>query len=112
MLAKIKQIVSDFLNTLCAAHISCFDEGMLDSLSQPTHRGTRRLANIDLQKARMRAVSEALLALSAKPRGFSSKELAEKTGQLLKGIPYTVPQAAYDLTKFRGNNMLVSVMSG
>jgi len=111
MLARLRQIVSDFLNALCAAHISYLDEGMLDSLSQPTQRGTRRLAGIDLQKARMRAVSEALLALSAKPSGFSIKELAEKTGHVLKGIPYTVRQAAYDLAKFRGKNMLVSVAS-
>jgi hypothetical protein len=111
MLARLRQIVSDFLNALCAAHISYLDEGMLDSLSQPTQRGTRRLAGIDLQKARMRAVSEALLALSAKPSGFSIKELAEKTGHVLKGIPYTVRQAAYDLAKFRGKNVLVSVAS-
>lgn len=109
MLAKLRQMVSDFLNALCAAHISYLDEGMLDSLSQPTQRGARRLAGIDLVKPRMRAVGEALLVLSVKPGGFTIKELAQKAGEAFKEVPYSARQAAYDLKKFKGKDMLVSV---
>jgi hypothetical protein len=41
--------------------------------------------------------------LSAKAGGFSIKNLAQKTGELLKGVPHSVRQAASDLKKFRGN---------
>jgi hypothetical protein len=109
MLAKLRQMVSDFLNLICATHISYLDEGILDAISQPSDRGTRRLAGIDLQKPRVRAVSEALLTLSAKPGGFTVKELAQKTGELLKNVTYTVRQAAYDLNKFKGKNMIVTM---
>jgi hypothetical protein len=37
------------------------------------------------------------------------KELAQRAGETLKEIPYRVRQAAYDLKKFRGKDMLVSV---
>jgi len=107
MLTKLKRMVSDFLNTICAAHISYLDEGVLDTLSQPTHRGAKRLAGIDLQKHRMRKVCEAALALAPKPGGFSAKELAERTSDLMNRN-YTARQAAYDLNKLRGKAIVIS----
>ncbi len=108
MLGKLRRMVIDFLNALCAAHLSFLDEGVLDWLPQPMQRGARRLAGVDLQKARMRAVSQAVLALAAKPDGFTSQELAEKTHELMgKRAPaYTPRQALYDLSKLRGKGLL------
>lgn len=101
MLAKLQRMVIDFLNVLCAAHLSFLDSGVLDTPPQPTQRGTRRLAGVDLQKPGMRAVSEAVLALAPKPDGFTSQELAEKTRGLMGAAPqtYTPRHAFYDLNK-------------
>ena len=80
----------------------------LDSLIKPSQRGNRRLAGIDLQQPRIQAVSQAVLALSAKPQGFTVRELAEKTRQLNPGKVghYTHRQAAYDLMKLRGKKLV------
>ena len=79
MLAKLQRMTIDFLNVLQAAHCSFLEERLLDTLPQPTRTGSRRLAGIDLQKPRMRTVTEAVLALAPKPGGFTAKELAEKS---------------------------------
>jgi hypothetical protein len=99
MLAELQRMVIDFLNVVQAAHISSLDAGALDALPQPTHRGTQRLAGVDLQKPRMRAVIAAVLALAPKPGGFTVGEVAEKTQALLGpgAPPYTPRHAAYDL---------------
>ncbi len=64
VLALLQRMVIDFLNVVYAAHLSTLDAGVLDALPQPTKRGTQRLAGVDIQKPRMRAVSEAVLALA------------------------------------------------
>jgi len=111
MLAKLQRMVIDFLNVLCAAHLSFLGADVLDRLPQPTQRGSRRLAGVDLQKPRMRALSEAVLALAPQPGGFTSKELAEKTRALMGGgnPSYTPRQAFYDLNKLRGKGLLERV---
>jgi hypothetical protein len=60
----------DFLNIVQAAHISFLPDGILDDLIEPTQRGERRLAGVDLQTTRLRAVAEALLAFA--PMAFAS----------------------------------------
>lgn len=109
MLAKLRHMVSDFLNVVCAAHMSFLDNGILDTISQPTQRGARRLAGIDLQKPRMRTICEAALALAASPGGFNARELAEKTGTIMNNKGYTARQAAYDMNKLRGKSVIVPI---
>jgi hypothetical protein len=109
MLAKLRHMVSDFLNVITAANISYLDNGILDTISEPTQRGSRRLAGIDLQKTRMRTVCEAALALAAAPGGFNSNDLAEKTGEIMGTTEYTARQAAYDMNKLRGKSIVVPI---
>ena len=108
MLAQLQRMAIDFLNVVQAAHSSFFDDGALDTLSEPTHRGTRRLAGVDLQKPRMRSVSAAVVALAAQPGGFTTEELAAKTRALWtdRPGPYTARHAAYDLAKLRGKALV------
>ncbi|MGW8223842.1 MAG: hypothetical protein ACWGP1_16965 [Syntrophobacteria bacterium] len=106
MLAKLQKMVIDFLNVVCAAHLTYLDENLFDSLHQPTQRGSRRLAGVDLHNPRMRAVTEGLLALSPKPGGFTCNELAEKIHQLRGNGAYTHRQVSYDLNKFRGKALV------
>ena len=76
VLAKLQRMVIDFLNVVYAAHRSTLDVDTLDTLPQPTQRGTQRLAGVDLQKPRMRAVAEAVLALAPQPEGFTAPDVA------------------------------------
>jgi hypothetical protein len=111
MLAELQRMVIDFLNVVQAAHISSLDAGALDALPQPTHRGTQRLAGVDIQKARMRAVIAAVLALALQPGGFTVGDLADKARtRLAPGAPpYTPRHAAYDLRKLRGKALVERV---
>jgi hypothetical protein len=63
---------------------------------------------VDLQKPRMRAVAQAVVALAAQPDGFTTAELAqrlwEQQGRSM--MAYGGRQAAYDLRKLRGKGLL------
>jgi hypothetical protein len=50
---------------------SFLDAGTSDGLTEPTTRGTRRLAGIDLNKARNRHVVDAVIELSTRSYGFT-----------------------------------------
>jgi DNA-binding transcriptional ArsR family regulator len=108
MLARLQRMVIDFLNIVQAAHLSFLPDGLLDELIEPTQRGTRRLAGVDLQKPRLRAVAEALLTLAPDPGGFTLAELAERVRQQRPQKPssYAARQASYDLSKLRGKALV------
>ncbi len=108
MLKKLQEMAIGFLNVVQAAHRSFLPDDALDSLIKPSQRGNRRLAGVDLQQPRIQAVSKAVLALAAKPQGFTVRELAEKTRQLhpVDAAHYTHRQAAYDLMKLRGKKLV------
>ena len=74
---------------------------------QPRQRGNRRLAGLDLNKARNRAVVQGLVALSSAPEGFTLPELAEQVRQRLNCSPedYSTRRATYDLAKARGKGL-------
>jgi hypothetical protein len=78
MLEQLERIVVDFLAAVQAAHLSYLDSGALDKLPTPSVRGTQRLAGVDLQKPRMQAVAQAVVALAPTPGGFSAAQLAER----------------------------------
>jgi hypothetical protein len=111
LLQKMRQNVATFLNVVQAAHISFLDEGTFDTLALPSERGSKRLAGVDLNKSRMRTVVEAMVALSPKPDGFTTADLAlqvrERAG--LKPEQYSARQAAYDLAKIRGKDIVQRV---
>jgi len=108
MLNKLQDMAIGFLNVVQAAHRSFLPDDALDRLIKPSQRGNRRLAGVDLQQPRIQAVSHAVLALAAKPGGFTVRELAEKTCQLNPEVvgAYTRRQAAYDLMKLRGKKLV------
>lgn len=108
MLERLQAIVVEFLGVVQAAHLSFIDGQQLDALATPSVRGTRRMAGVDLQKPRMRAVAEAVVALAAQPEGFTSEQLAARVRKM-QGRPlsgYRKRQAAYDLRKLRGKSLV------
>ena len=114
VLARLQRMVIDFLTVVSAAHRGTLQADTLDTLPLPTQRGAQRLAGVDIQKPRMRAVMEAVLALAPKPAGFTAQDVAEKTRPLLgsPGAAYTPRQAAYDLAKLRGKTLVERVGAG
>jgi hypothetical protein len=108
MLERLEAMVVAFLEVVQAAHLSFIDGQQLDALAVPSVRGEKRTAGVDLQKARMRAVAQAVIALAAQPEGFSAANLAERVRAQQGGAmaSYVPRQAAYDLNKLRGKSMV------
>ena len=108
LLARMQDMLVRFLDTVQAAHISFLDAGTFEGLTEPTTRGSRRLAGIDLNKARNRHVVDAVIELSTKPDGFTVSQLAEavrpRSGQ--DANAYSARNAAYDVAKLVGKKLL------
>jgi hypothetical protein len=95
--------------------LSCIDqcfiaESMLEELPAPSSVGKTKVGGIDLNKARMRWVVEALIALGGSPsaRGFAASELARQVRLLSNQTEsdYGPRRAAYDLKKLRAKNIV------
>ncbi len=111
MLEQLERMVVDFLAAVQAAHLSFLPSGVLDELPTPSLRGTQRLAGVDLQKPRMRAVAQAVVALAPQPGGFTAAQLVERVEQQQspQRTDYNGRRAAYDLRKLRGKAVVERV---
>jgi hypothetical protein len=114
MIEKFPQIVTrlaGMAERFCTV-LDCVDtgflaDGTLDELPLPSRIGRTRIGGIDLNKPRIRAALAAVLALSAAPGGFTVADLAAKVQATGGQTGYTIRQAAYDLRKLRGKDLLV-----
>lgn len=106
MTLKLKDILNQFLNTVQCVDASFIPSGNLDKLCTPSLLGKTRVGGVDIRKPRMRTVLEAIIALSAKPGGFSLSDLAQKVQEISIKGKYTIRHAAYDLRKLRGKNIV------
>jgi len=95
-----------FATALDCADTGFLPDGLLDQLPLPAQGGTGRIAGVDLNKPRIRAALSAALALAAAPAGFTVAEHAAKVRQLAGHDGYTTRQAAYDLRKLRGKQLV------
>lgn len=103
---ELRRMTTGFLNVVQAADVRFLGEHDLDRLPERSRRGSRRLAGVDLNQPRMRAVGEAAMALASKPKGFTSRELSERVRATLgKRAAYGRRQAAYDLGKLRAKGL-------
>jgi hypothetical protein len=111
LLQKMRQNVLCFLNVVQAAHVSFLDEGTFDTLALPSRRGSKRLAGVDLNKSRMRTVVAAMVALSPKPDGFTTADLALRVQEMAGWKPeqYSPRRAAYDLAKIRAKDIVIRI---
>ena len=108
LLERMNGILVRFLDTVQAAHVAFLDEGTFDAWNEPTARGSRRLAGIDLNKVRNRHALNAVVELSTQPNGFSLDQLTTvvRARSGWSADQYSTRNAAYDLAKLRGK-MLV-----
>ena len=93
--------------------LSCVDQcfiadAILEQLPEPSQIGKTKVGGIDLNKARMRWVAEAAIALSPSPGGFTASNLAHQVRVLSKQSEseYGPRRAAYDLKKLRGKQIV------
>ena len=77
----------------------------LEKLPAPAQIGKTKVGGIDFNKARMRHVTQAILALSAWPGGFTASQLAARVRDCGE-TDYQSRPAAYDLKKLRGKEMV------
>ena len=107
LLARMQTMLVRFLSMVQAAHVAFIDAPRFEAWSEPSQRGQRRLAGLDLNKARNRQVVHAAMALATKPDGFTSAELAQAVrahaGWSVER--YHRRHAAYDLAKLRGKDL-------
>ena len=95
-----------FATALDCADTGFLPDGVLDELPLPGQTGPRRIAGIDLNKPRIRAALSAALALAPAPGGFTVAEHAARVRQITGHDGYTTRQAAYDLRKLRGKQLV------
>ena len=105
---RLRSMAEAFCTTLDCVDVSFIPDGLLDELPRATTLGATRVGGIDMNQARIRNTIAAVLALAIAPAGFTVSDLAAKvqtmTGQT--GDDYTVRQAAYDLRKLRGKQLV------
>jgi hypothetical protein len=106
IITRLAGIAERFATTLDCADISFLPDGILDELPLPSRIGAVRTGGIDLNKPRIRAALAAALALAPAPHGFTVAEFAARVCQLTRQDGYTIRQAAYDLRKLRGKDLI------
>ena len=104
---RLAGMADRFAAALDCADIGFLPDGVLDELPLPAQSGAGRIAGIDLNKPRIRAaLSAALRALAPAPGGFTAAEHAARVRQITGHDGYTTRQAAYDLRKLRGKQLV------
>ena len=107
IVGRLAGMAERFCTTLDCVDISYLPEDTLDELALPSQLGRTRIGGIDLNKPRIRAALAAVLALAPAPAGFTVTDLATKVHAMTGQTDYTIRQAAYDLRKLRGKDLVV-----
>jgi hypothetical protein len=107
IVTRLAGMTERFCTTLDCVTTCFLPDGTLDQLPLPSRIGAIRVGGIDLNKPRIRAALAAVLALCAAPGGFTVADLAAKVQAMGGQAGYTIRQAAYDLRKLRGKDLVV-----
>jgi hypothetical protein len=106
IVGRLAGMVDRFTTTLDCVDTTFIGDGLLDRLPAPARLGATRVGGIDLNKPRIRTALAAVLALSPAAEGFTVSELAAKVHTMAGNTDYTIRQAAYDLRKLRGKQLV------
>ena len=106
IITRLAGMADRFATTLDCAGVSFLPDGLLDELPVPSQIGAVRTGGIDLNTPRIRAALAAAVALAPAPPGFTAAEFAARVCQMTRHDGYTIRQAAYDLRKLRGKNLI------
>ena len=91
VLAELQRMLIGFLTAVQAAHVATLEADALDALPQPTRRGAQRVAGVDIQKPRLRAVTAGVLALAFAPRNYRGRAGSQNPRASGPGMPPTRP---------------------
>jgi hypothetical protein len=108
VVSRLKAILERFADALSCTDQCFVTDEMLEHLPLAAWVGKTLVGGIDLNKARMRQVVEALIALSPSPNGFTASEAADRVRALSIQNPltYGFRHAAYDLKRLRGKHIV------
>jgi hypothetical protein len=108
IVAQAKNILERFMDALSCIDQCFIADRMLEQLPAASQVGKTKVGGIDLNKARMRWVVEAVIALSPSPGGFTASGLASHVRVFSKQSEseYGARRAAYDLKKLRGKKIV------
>ncbi|MBV8832190.1 MAG: hypothetical protein JO108_23560 [Acidobacteriaceae bacterium] len=108
MIEALKKILERFVESLSCMD-RCFLSGMdFEDLPEPSSVGGARIAGIDFNRRRTWQAARAVLAFSVSPNGFSASQVADHVRRQTSASrqDYGPRQAAYDLKKFRGKELV------
>jgi hypothetical protein len=105
---RLKALLERFADALSCIDPCFIADQTLERLPTASRVGKVTVGGIDLNKQRMRWVAEAIIALSAASDGSTASALAARVCTLGKQTPvqYGPTRAAYDLKKFRGQQIV------
>jgi hypothetical protein len=106
IVSRLAGIAERFCTTLDCVDVGFIPDTTLDDLPLPSQIGAVRVGGIDLNKPRMQVALSAALALAATPTGFTVAQFTAKVHTLTGQTSYTTRQAAYDLRKLRGKDLI------
>jgi len=108
LVARLRGMVERFLDTVWYLDHAFVADTVLEQLPEPAQVGHTRVGGIDLNKARIRVVVAAVLALAVVPTGFRVADLVAYIHSRAPALAssYGPRQAAYDLKKLRAKGLL------
>jgi len=104
---KMSDINQRYLNWLNPIFLSLVEDGALESLSEATVVGMRRIPGIKIENRPLMAVVQSLPHFCNVPAGFTTQSLREQavhTHRVQK--EYTLSQVRYDLGKLRAKGLI------
>jgi hypothetical protein len=106
IVAQLAGITERFATAVDCVDIGFLTDQTLDDLPRASQIGASRVGGIDLNKPRLHDALSAVLALAVAPGGFTVGQFTATVHTLTGQTSYTVRQAAYDLRKLRGKQLI------
>jgi hypothetical protein len=112
MVEILRGMLERFLNSLHCIDRCFIADDLLERLPEPSQVGKAKVGGVDYNQSRTRVAMRASLALATAPKGFTASDLARKAADLNPSHrSYTPRQAAYDLKKLRGKQLIERIGS-
>jgi hypothetical protein len=108
LVERLQAMLERFMGVLHCVDVACLDDRTWEELPTPSQVGKARVAGVDMNKARMRAVLQAVMALAVLPERWGSAAVAGKVCEIRGCAPeqYQARHASYDLKKLRGKKLI------
>jgi len=107
IVARLAGMLERFATAVDCVDVTFLPDRLLDDLPTASVLGRTRVGGVDLDNPRIRAALAAVLALAlAGGPSFAVADVAAKVADMTGQTGYTIRQAASDLRKFRGKDLV------